>query len=201
MRCLGSADDLLRAQRMSTVLILLHRFLLATKLHNAVPALSFEDAYAHSHAAIEATLATPGVVDSELLLAMAYIESRYQPTAVSRVIAGKRQTGVYTSTIAPRQLDRRASLFCGPLQTYARSWRECIGMRDLHVAYPTAVGELQRWLRDRRVRGDMRRALAGYGCGNLGVTTGRCNRYPERVLAVERRISSMPTNRAPRASN
>lgn len=61
-------------------------------------------------------------------------------------------------------------------------------MRDPHVAYAAAVGELQRWLADRRVRGDVTRALAGHGCGNHGVTTGKCNRYPQRVLWQERRI-------------
>lgn len=177
---------------------LLHQLLLASRLHAAVPALSPEDAFAHAQAATEAAAtAKVAAIDAELLLAIAYVESRYEPTATSRVVAGKRVTGAYPSSDPPRQLDRRASLFCGPLQTYARSWPQCFAMRELRVGYGTAVIELQRWLRDRHVRGNVKRALAGYGCGYHGVTTGRCNRYPNRVLAMARRIARelAPTNR------
>ena len=48
--------------------------------------------------------------------------------------------------------------------------------------------EIGRWLKDRRVRGDITRALSGYGCGNHGVKTGKCNRYPGRVLWQARRL-------------
>jgi hypothetical protein len=68
------------------------------------------------------------------------------------------------------------------LQTHAKSWDACIAQRDLVVAYRAAAAELTSWLRDKRVRGDLSRALAGYGCGNHGVRTGKCNRYQGRVL-------------------
>jgi hypothetical protein len=170
---------------LSAVLIFVERFGLAMRLHAAVPELPMPDVYEHASAAIEA--ATPSV-RVELLLAIAFVESRYDTTATSRVEGGTRKTGRHPSRIPPRSLDRRASLYCGPLQTFASSWEACLEMRDSRIAYAAAVTELQTWLRDRRVRGDVKLALAGHGCGNHGVTTGRCNRYPERVLAVERRL-------------
>src|SRR5215468_5784362 len=132
----------------------------------------------------------------ELLLGVAFVESRFDPTAVSRVEGHTRRTGSYPTTAAPAQLDRRASLFCGPLQTYADSWPACVGLRDLSTAYAAGTGELRQWLRDPRVRGNTVRALAGHGCGNFGVTTGHCSGYPERVLDMTRRLRPTPA-RAP----
>lgn len=77
-------------------------------------------------------------------------------------------------------------MFCGPLQTHASSWARCLAMRDLKTGYAAAVHELESWLRDRRVRGNVPRALAGHGCGNHGVITRSCNGYPGRVMAMER---------------
>ncbi len=176
----------------SAVLIYFERFALAMRLHAGVPELAIDEAYEHASAAIAA--ATP-TVRVELLLAMAFVESRYDTTATSRVEAGRRKTGRHPSTTPPPRLDRRASLYCGPLQTFASSWASCLALRDARLAYAAGVTELQTWLRDRRVRGDIKRALAGHGCGNHGVTTGRCNRYPDRVLAVERRLFGPRTSR------
>jgi hypothetical protein len=152
-----------------------------------VPSLDIHAAYAHVEAA---EAAASNQVTAELLLGIAFIESRFDPTAVSRVQGRTRRTGSYRSTSRPTQLDPRASLYCGALQTYASSWKSCLGMRDLKTAYAAAAAELGTWLRDRRVRGDITRALAGHGCGNFGVTTGSCNRYPGRVLWMERRFRS-----------
>ena len=55
--------------------------------------------------------------------------------------------------------------------------------------------QLAQWLRDPRVQGSTRRALAGHGCGNFGVTTGRCNGYPERVRSMEQRLMPPPRSR------
>lgn len=165
------------------VLMVLERLGLAMQLHAAME-LPMRDAYEHATAAIEA--ATPHV-RPELLLAIAFVESRYDVTSISRVERGVRKGGRYPSRRPPRDLDRTGSLFCGPLQTFARSWDACLQMRDLRVAYTAGAQELELWLRDRRVHGDIKRALAGHGCGNHGVTTGRCNRYPERVLGFQRR--------------
>ncbi len=170
---------------LSAVLMLVERFALTMQLQAAVPELPIFDAYNHVAAAIDS--ATP-MLRPQLLLAIAFVESRYDTTATSRVERGKRKTGHHPSTTPPIGLDRGASLYCGPLQTFASSWAECIQLRDSRVAYAAATKELQTWLRDRRVGGDLTRALAGHGCGNHGVTTGRCNGYPQRVLATERRL-------------
>ena len=172
---------------MSALLIILKHLELALRLHAAAPWLDAQAALAHVEAA---EAAATDQVSSELLLGIAFVESRYDPTAVSRVERTTRRTGSYPSTTAPAQLNRRASLFCGPLQTYATSWSACMEMRNLKVAYTAGVAELEHWLRDRRVRGSISRALAGHGCGNRGVLTGICNGYPNRVLARQRQLST-----------
>jgi hypothetical protein len=176
---------------MSSVLLFLQHMGLVLNLHSAMPVDSLE-AVAHVQAA---TAAATERVPAELLLAIAYVESRYDVTALSRIEGNKRVHGRYPSTTAPRKLRKGTSLYCGPLQTFAKDWDECLRQRDLKVAYATAVKELEHWLDDRRVRGDMTRALAGYGCGNHGVKTGKCNRYPGRVLWQARRLTSTPRAR------
>lgn len=180
---------------LNIVLGVVERLALAMQLHAAVPELPVFDAIQHASAAVDS--ATPKL-RPELLLAIAFIESRYDTTATSRVESGTRRTGSRPSILPPRNLDRNASLYCGPLQTFASSWSECIGLRDSRRAYAAATKELLTWLRDPRVGGDVTRALAGHGCGNHGVTTGRCNGYPQRVLATERRLFS-PRDTRPRA--
>lgn len=169
--------------------IVLRHLELALRLHTAVPTLPPEVAYAHVQAA---SAAATDEVTAELLLGIAFIESRFDSTAVSRVEGRTRRTGPYASTTAPASLDRRASLFCGPLQTFAASWSACVAMRNLATAYAAGAAELRQWLRDPRVRGSTVRALAGHGCGNFGVVTGRCNGYPERVLTITRQLRPQP---------
>jgi hypothetical protein len=172
----------------NTVGLIFKHLELALRIQAASPHLDVATASAHVTAATAAASVASGPVTTELLLGVAFIESRYNPTAVSRVVGHTRRTGPYPSLTPPARLNRRASLYCGPLQTYASSWAMCLGMRDLPTAYRAGARELQDWLADRRVRGDVRRALAGHGCGNHGVNTGGCNRYPTRVLAMERRL-------------
>ncbi|HEY6174805.1 MAG TPA: hypothetical protein VIX73_10190 [Kofleriaceae bacterium] len=175
------------------------RLALALRLAAAAPWLPPEVAYAHAEAA---NAAATEQVPAELLLGIAFVESRFDPTAVSRVEGHTRKTGHYASRDAPPGLDRRASLYCGPLQTYAASWSSCIAMRDLGTGYAAAVAELTQWLRDPRVHGSTTRALAGHGCGNRGVLTGQCNGYPARVLDMTRRFRDHDPARpqtAPRA--
>jgi hypothetical protein len=177
---------------MSTLSTILQHLELALRLQASVPTLDVSEAYAHAAAA---TAAATEEVSAELLLGVAYVESRYNPTALSRVVDGVRKTGLYRSTRRPER-DPGTSMFCGPLQTYARTWSECLAMRDLTTGYEAATRELQQWLRDRRVRGDITRALAGHACGNHGVNTGKCNRYPQRVLAKARRLRGAASRRA-----
>ena len=174
---------------MTSVLDLISAFALAVRMLAVDPSLPPDVAIAHARAAQAAATAR---VPAELLLGVAYVESRYDPTATSRVENGIRRTGSYPKLTPPAGLDRHASLYCGPLQTYAGSWRECLSERDLEVAYAAGVRELSQWLRDSRVRGNITLALAGHGCGNAGVLTGHCNGYPMRVLATARRIAAPP---------
>jgi hypothetical protein len=159
---------------------------LALRLHAAVPTLGIVDAYSHVAAATDAATTR---VQPELLLAIAFVESRYDPTATSRIEGARRKTGSYPSTQPPATLAAGASLYCGPLQTFAGSWHDCLALRDLHAAYAAGAAELDTWLRDRRVRGDVAVALAGHGCGNFGVATGKCNGYATRVLWIARRFA------------
>ncbi len=168
---------------------------LALQLTQAVPTITVEDAFAHADAAVEAVEAADSPLPAQLLLAIAYVESRYDPTATSRIEGDVRRTGRYPSTTPPRNL--RGTLYCGPLQTYAASWQRCLAMRELANGYGAAVDELSRWSRDPRVRGNVTRALLGHGCGNHGLKTSRCNGYPARVLQFMRRLtSSTPPARA-----
>lgn len=178
---------------MSVLSMILRNFELAVRLHAAVPELDLPTAYAHVEAA---TAAATDSVGAELLLGIAFVESRFDPTATSRVEGTTRRTGRYPWTAVPAALNRRASLFCGPLQTFASSWSSCLGMRNLKVAYAAGAAELTQWLRDRRVRGDVSRALAGHGCGNAGAVTGGCNGYPARVLWMERKLRTGATHRS-----
>ncbi|HMG56590.1 MAG TPA: transglycosylase SLT domain-containing protein [Kofleriaceae bacterium] len=170
---------------MSFIALVLRHLELALRLHAAVPWLPPDVAYAHAEAA---EAAATDQVPPELLLGIAFVESRFDPTAVSRVEGHTRRTGAYPSSAAPAQLDRRASLYCGPLQTYAPSWSACVTMRRLEAGYAAGAAELRQWLGDRRVRGSTARALAGHGCGNFGVVSGQCRGYPERVLDMTRRL-------------
>jgi hypothetical protein len=144
------------------------------------------DALAHVHAA---TVASTDEVSAELLLAVALVESRFDPHWVSRVEGRRRKYGRYLASSPPKRLDATKSLYCGVLQTRAKSWDACLAQRDLVVAYRAGAAELTSWLHDKRVRGDVTRALAGYGCGNHGVRTGKCNRYQGRVLYQMSRIT------------
>ena len=172
---------------MPSLTLVLQHVGLALRLSSAHPQLDTGDALAHAHAA---TMAATTEISAELLLAMAFIESRFDRLGVSRIEGHKRTLGRYPSTQPPKRWRKGTSLYCGPLQTFAATWDDCMSQRDLHIAYATAAKELGNWLRDRRVRGDITRALAGYGCGNRGVRTGKCNRYQGRVLWQAKRLEA-----------
>jgi hypothetical protein len=169
---------------MSILVLLWTKAELALRLMHAVPTIDFATAYAHASVAVDVADST---LPAELLLAMAYVESRYDPTATSRIEGSVRRTGSYPSTTPPRNL--RGTLYCGPLQSFARTWDDCCAMRDLARGYAAGVDELKRWLRDSRVRGNVTRALLGHGCGNRGLATGQCNGYPNRILYLARRLA------------
>jgi hypothetical protein len=128
----------------------------------------------------------------ELMIGWAYVESRFDPMATSRVVDGKRVTGSWPS-LEPAGDGPR---FCGPLQTMAgNSWLACLVMRVPVIGYWLGAVELRAWLRV--THGDLRSALGGYGCGSLGAADpDSCGvhkpgdiPYPDRVLAWSRRIA------------
>jgi hypothetical protein len=148
-------------------------------LGGVAPSTAFE----HARAAVEVGDDT---VQPELLLAIARVESRYDPTATSRMQGGKRVTGSFPSTAMGRGMS--GPFYCGPLQTYAHDWATCLAQRDLATGYRTGKAELDKWLKDPRVAGNLFRMLLGHACGNLGLSEGRCNGYPNRVLWLAEKL-------------
>lgn len=123
-----------------------------------------------------ATLAGTHRVPADVLLSTAKIESDLWPVApVSR------PHGRWTPPF-----------YCGPLQTIAPDEHRCRDQtRDIFLGYQVGERELEQWLDDPRVRGDMRRALIGHGCGNIGIARNTCangpdGSYEDRVFRVLR---------------
>lgn len=140
---------------------------------------------------VTAALATDH--DPALLLAQAYVESRFDSTATSRLVDGKRHVGAWPSRLAPAGWS--ATLYCGVAQTAAITWKRCLELRDVNKSINAQADELTAWLR--LAKGNLRRALAGYGCGNVGLSTGWCRGYPERVMKWAEAIrSKLPATRA-----
>jgi hypothetical protein len=139
-------------------------------------------------AEVHATSAFP----VELLLALADVESDFDPTATSRLtgstwdrdqqrwVGGVRVTGRWRTTKRPPRT--AGNYFCGVVQATAATWQHCLALRDPAVAMQTTVASLIAW---KRRSGGVRRALQGYGCGNAGLK-GACKRYARRVLARRR---------------
>jgi hypothetical protein len=123
-------------------------------------------------------------LDPFVLLAQQYIESRYDSTATSRLIEGKRRVGSWPRLKAPPGWS--GSLYCGIGQTVAWAWSSCLALRDPKRATAAQATELRTWLA--KTNNDLTKALAGYGCGNLGLQTGRCGTYPQRVLVLAARL-------------
>lgn len=122
---------------------------------------------------------------AELLLAIAYVESRFQPDSTSRNVAGGRRIASrWPSRHAGRGF--RPNYFCGALQAKARTWARCLELRQVEVGYAAGTAEIMRWLARAKT---VRRALAGHGCGNAGLRTG-CRRYASRVYAQKRKLAA-----------
>jgi|GEM_PF-6432343 len=127
-------------------------------------------------------------VPATLLLALARTESSYDPTSVSRLIDGARQTGPWRSTRRPP--GARGNFYCGVTQAKGATWARCLALRDLDTAYRTTVVELEYWLGRcaRRARA-WECALAGYGAGNAGAARGTSS-YARRVLVRARGLGA-----------
>jgi hypothetical protein len=161
---------------------------IALRLLAAHPTMDAVDAYRHAEAAV---MASTERVKPEILLAIAFTESKFDSLALSRVEGGKRRAGRWEPNNAPKGWRKGTSLFCGPLQTQAKTWDACLAQRELRTAYETGVKEIEEWLDDEHVRGNISRALAGFGCGTQGAKAGTChNAFQARVLAYARRIET-----------
>ena len=116
--------------------------------------------------------ATP-TISAPLLVAIAYHESRFDSTAVSRV---KRKNG-------------STALFCGVTQATAASEADCVALRDDAKAMARTVDELQRWAAVcRRLHGVamMRCALQGYAEGMAGARRGTGPNARMKLLTARR---------------
>lgn len=139
---------------------------------------------------LEAIAAETHEVPAELLLSIAYSESRYDPRATSYVFGGKRKAHVPTWAWAlnpPKGVS--GPYFCGTTQVAAKmSWKRCLEMRDLKVSYQTSVQTLSEWIKIcRKSKNRIRCALFGYGGGFPAIERGTST-YPTRVLNRARRI-------------
>lgn len=135
---------------------------------------------------LAAHLAAAPDLPPDLLLAIGYIESRFDEDATSRMVAGARRTGSWPS----REPAGAGPWFCGQLQTRAVQWADCLRLRDTTLAYLAGAAEVRAWLR--RTRGNMTLALRGYACGNAGLRH-RCRGYAERVMRRARHYQGGPT--------
>lgn len=134
---------------------------LALRLWLATPETTIPQALANAYVA-------SSYPDPALLLAVGYVESRFDPTAESHPHGSS------------------PPFYCGVLQTAALSHAQCLAQRSLPAAYRLGHGELAAWRR--YCHGSTTCVLNGHGCGNHGVQTGRCNGYAQRVLSLARRL-------------
>ena len=146
-----------------------------------------EKALPHVRAALAAQTEQ---VPAELLLSLVYSESRYDPGATSYLIDGKRRAHAPKWAWAKKPPKGVSGpYFCGVTQVAAkRSWKRCLEMRNIEVAYKVAVREITSWLKAcKKHKNKMRCALFGYGGGYPAIKRGTST-YPSRVLTRARRI-------------
>lgn len=139
---------------------------------------------------LEAIAAETHEVPAELLLSIVYSESRYDPRATSYVINGGRRANVPAwawSDTPPKGVS--GPYFCGVTQVSAKmSWKRCLQMRDLKVAYAASAAQLSEWLKVcRKHKNKLKCALFGYG-GGFPAIKKQTLTYPLRVLNRARRI-------------
>jgi hypothetical protein len=149
-----------------------------------------DQAYAEAVVAAAEAVATTDL-PAELFLAQAWAESRYVSEATSRLIDGKRQTGAWKSTKPPK--GATGNYYCGITQSVAPTWKRCLELRDPNVAMAAGFEGMSHWLKRGKT---LKRALQGYGCGNVGMD-GACEAYARRVMARMRRFQRPATTTKP----
>lgn len=138
--------------------------------------LNAKEATIQAQAALEAE--TPDI-PAEVLLGIAWVESRYYPTAVSRIEKDSRVTGIPNWKSPPKGT---RSFFCGVTQINAgNSWKKCREARDVFLAYRTTVKELTAWMSPRICGKDLRCALTGYS-GGFRALKSKTRLYANYVL-------------------
>lgn len=138
--------------------------------------LDAHEADIQAEAALEA--ATPDI-PVEVLLSIAWIESRYYPTTVSRIEGGQRVTGIPRWNSPPKGAH---SFFCGVTQISAGdSWKKCRAARDVLLAYRTTVKELTAWMSPMICGKNLRCALTGYS-GGFRALKSKTRQYADYVL-------------------
>ncbi len=137
--------------------------------------------------ALAASMAATKEVPAEVLLSMAWVESRYSPKAVSRIENGSRVTGIPKWRTPPKG---SRSFFCGVTQVSAGdSWKRCLDARDIFASYRETVKELRQWMSPRICGYNLRCALTGYSGGFAAIKSGT-NNYAPFVLKRARLIGS-----------
>lgn len=154
----------------------------------------------HVQAALDAEAATG--IPATLLLGQAYVESRYNPYALSRMqcegkgddAVCKRKTGVWKGDKKPG--GSKPSWYCGILQVGGYvPWSECVELRDISYNYLAGAKHLKEWMDDshcskRKEADRLHCAFLGYG-GGYGAIESWTSTYPARVLAKQKQIQRL----------
>lgn len=155
--------------------------------------LTDQSASLHAMAALQAE--SEHGIPSDLLLSMAYIESRYDPRALSRIecTVGSchRVTGLWGGAVPPK--GAKPSWYCGVLQVGGHvPWRICMAYRtDVQLSYHTAAENLKYWFTTphcKRRRDSLNCALQGYGGGWKAIEKNSM-RYVNKVMAQRGRLN------------
>lgn len=174
--------------------------LIAALLSFAPKYLDQDQAELHASAALAAEDAVEArAVTAELLLSIAWVESRFNQDSLSyRDCSGKeckRKTGKWDGEEPPP--GARPSWYCGTMQVGGWvPWEECQRLRsDLPANYLSAAEHLEWWLNEPnclKLRGDpdarLDCALRGYSGGYAAIKS-EAEEYVGLVHAAERRFS------------
>lgn len=138
---------------------------------------------------VAAIAAETADVPAELLLSMAWRESRFDPRTVG-------SHGAWHHDYPPRD----GANACGVTQANTHGeWKTCVAFRTLALSYASTVTELEAWMS--RCQHEVKRsavptcALAGYGGGNSGLSSPSVWRSARAALgrAARLRAQVQPT--------
>ena len=117
-------------------------------------------------------------IPAEVLLGIAWVESRYSTKAVSRIEENIRKTEIPSWSSPPKGT---YNFYCGVTQAGAgNSWTKCLELQDVFISYKETVAELNQWLSPRICNGDLQCALTGYNGGFPAIKSG--TKYANTVM-------------------